>query len=84
MLRQVNASSQKQLPSSWDKKWDLTNEVMKEDHIIITAIHKNTAESWSNSTAYSCKKNKDIIPIVENSTSITTFVCSGFFFFLCT
>jgi len=54
---------------------------MKEDHIIITAIHKNTAESWSNSTAYSCKKNKDIIPIVENSTSITTFVCSGFFFF---
>jgi hypothetical protein len=60
MLWQVNASSQKQLPSSWDQKWDfyLTNEVIKEDHIIITVIHKNTAESWSNSTAYYAKKTK--------------------------
>ena len=56
---------------------------MKEDHIIITVNHKNTAESWSNSTAYhaNCLKNKDIIPIVENSTSITILVCLGFFFF---
>jgi hypothetical protein len=60
MLWQVNASSQKQLPSSWDQKWDfyLTNEVIKEDHIIIPVIHKNTAESWSNSTAYYAKKTK--------------------------
>lgn len=56
---------------------------MKEDHIIITVNHKNTAESWSNSTAYhaNCLKNKDIITIVENSTSITILVCLGFFFF---
>lgn len=56
---------------------------MKEDHIIITVIHKNTAESWSNSTAYyaNCLKNKDTIPIVENGHKYYYSCLFGFFFF---
>lgn len=58
---------------------------MIEDHIIITVIHKNTAESWSNSTAYyaNCLKNKDTIPIVENGHKYYYSCLLGFFFFFC-